>query len=89
MIRSGPLSEVNAEMHHMADSVCHGPSIRRSSKSGCGCVGNDSNHHTNGSNLSHVWAPVRIQQRSVVQPTWGVSRPESRRSGIEAVPPRP
>ena len=24
MTRSGPLSWVNAEMHHMADSVCHG-----------------------------------------------------------------
>src|SRR5690349_3274050 len=33
--RSGPSSGVNALMHHMADSVCHRPSVRRCSKSGC------------------------------------------------------
>src|SRR5689334_10356183 len=35
MTRSGPVSGVNAEMHHIADSVCHAPQVRRSAKSGC------------------------------------------------------
>jgi len=33
--RSGPFSAVNAVRHHIADSVCHDPSVRRCSKSGC------------------------------------------------------
>ena len=35
MTRSGPLSGVKAVIHHMANSVCHRPAVRRCSKSGC------------------------------------------------------